>query len=591
MVLCEEDQSRSSFAHTTPSLRPFSSEALSPIQAKDAIHIPEITAIIARNLKKTDISACSRVSKAWLQTFLPLLWESIDTRLGSSHRSDLSVPGLMAKYGQWVKTLTVIEASGWEISRKAKEYQRTFNTTTTLSSLPLSRIALDSMLVFDCSSLRNITRLSIHVGVNRIQGYRNLIHRNQETLRFLFLAITETSIFRQMPIQSPIRGKSRLKEDDESRFYMLLFDFPQRAYSLHTLYLEHWKITREELGWTLEGCPNLKSLSLEDILILDIDEDLTDSESSADSFDTILKATSSGRHVPAPLEPLQFNGGQAPLPVFQHKSLETFRMCSKIYNIIDHFPNLKSIEFYRFDRPIQEQTLNQFCNSLVRSCPKVQEIHANGFECSMLPAVLSSIQRLVIFRGSSDLPTVTKILTSDLRESLEEATLSDYCKQTHLPLHFLERCPRLQVYQTGLTETTLGEVIDSIHRPGGGWVCHDLRELRLSIMGLSPAMIEAIMSDLKAKRVVEPKAAHRGLISYGFASDSESGGNGQSGVHVREKDGPLSNSDLLAMALRESLMTPVQKTFHRDFSAFLRTFKALRRLNLGTGWYKIPRSK
>ncbi|KAG0346984.1 hypothetical protein BGZ54_005055, partial [Gamsiella multidivaricata] len=214
---------------------------------------------------------------------------------------------------------------------------------------------------------------------------------------------------------------------------------------------------------------------------------------------------------------------------FQHLALVNLRMCSKLYPILDLIPN----------------------------------VWAFGFECSMLPAIVDSIEQLVTFRGSSNMATVLSIL--DHANTLEEANLSDYTEQTFLPLRFLETCPRLKQFMTGHSSTTIAEVRGSLQK---GWACRDLRELRLSIYKLSPALIGAIMQDLGA----EKETASRVRNTRGAAW----------AVQQAQQE------DQLQVAM--SVLTLEQQEFRRLFADFLVGFGHLKRLNFGTGWHSINRT-
>jgi len=295
-------------------------------------------------------------------------------------------------------------------------------------------------------------------------------------------------------------------------------------------------MSKKELVSILKACPNLKLLSFGTIRILDLEDNVT--------------------------------GGDMDEP-FQHQSIDTFRMCSRICPILEHLPKLKLLEFFRFDRPMQDEELRQFCASIRTHCPNLQDIWAYGFECSMLPAILDSFPRLITFRGSNDLPTVLSLLDHAL--TLEEANLANFTERTYLPLLFLESCPRLRTFWTGHSSTTMAEVQHSIRR---GWACRStLQELRLTVFKLSPALIEAIMRELNAERALDSRQCQARLKA------------------TREDVAREALERQREQTLQEAIqgLLPAQQNFRHQFAAFLATLDRLERLNFGTGWYVVPR--
>ncbi|KAK3827914.1 MAG: hypothetical protein J3Q66DRAFT_321371 [Benniella sp.] len=457
--------------------------------------------------------------------------------------------------------------------------------------------------IFDCPSIKNVTHLVLSTTPENKHWFRNIIHRNQYTIRHLDLKCMTKDSFMKMP--------------DEKRERCILFDFPETIPYLHSLNLHQWALTRRELVQILKACPTLKTLSLSGVRIssshastLTIGHSAQTTQNSHDNSgvtdtdtdtDTDSKNSNSDNTCTKHRDPKEDDEEQE---AFQHVGLEMFKMSSTLYPILDLIPNIKVLEFYRFDRPAKAEELEQFCNSIRIYCHQLHEIWAFGFECSMLPPVLDSIPgRLTVYRGANDRGTVTSILKH--AATLEIANLSDFTKQTHQALQFLETCPKLREFWTGYTSTTMTEVQESIRR---GWVSRDLTKLRLSILKLPPALIEEVMQDLSAERIKDPEdfSSFASTLSSLSAKSSRPG---MSPLTIAEmmsrnvapmmlgneapqsaawKALPLQDPQTLQTAMRA--LNPEQSMFQEEFSAYLRKMSKLAQANFATGWYTIPRS-
>ncbi|KAF9947376.1 hypothetical protein BGZ72_010601 [Mortierella alpina] len=482
--------------------------------------IPEIALLIAKDLCKPDLSSCSQVCRAWSHIYTPLLWRDLHAHVpepdplltAASDTPSASPDSLLLKNGSLIRTLSIVDNNP-------------------------DRPGV-SELIYDRPAVQNLIRLTASSIQHDIIGpTRNIVHRNSATLRILWLVFQRT----KANTLAGARGTT-------------LFDFPSCMPLLEALYLQHWQLSRQQLILILKACPSLKLLSF-DIHITGKHNDSlhepTDQE-SVSGQDTDEEA------------------------VFQHQGIETFRMCSRLYTIMEHLPKVKLLEFYRFDRRLETMQLGQFCKSIQEHCSELQEIWAYGFECSMLPAVLNSMPRLVTFRGSSDMPTVLSILRH--AATLEEANLAYYTEKTFMPLHFLESCPRLKKFWTGHSMTSIEQVRDSMER---GWVCRSLTELRLSIFKLSPLLIEAIMQELGAERKPDSRTSkmRAQVIKQGQIVGLE-----QQQLQRQQELDLQAAMDLQAAI---DLLLPEQRLFQKDFAAFLGKLVCLRRLNFGTGWYRI----
>ncbi|CAO3567048.1 unnamed protein product [Mortierella alpina] len=478
-----------------------------------ATAIPEIALLIAEHLCKPDLSSCSRVCRAWSHIYTPLLWRDLhahvpdaDPLLTPTNDTPSALPvSLLLKNGAFIKTLSIVD-----------------NNT--------ARPCV-SDLIYDHPAVQNLIRLTASsIQHDIISPTRNIVHRNSDTLRVLWL------VFYSNKIQNLAGGRQ-----------ITLFEFPSRMPLLESLYLQHWQLSRRQLIAILKACPSLKLLSFDIHMTGHHDED-------------DLCASDLGKD--------EDEGA-----VFQHQGIATFRMCSRLYMIMEHLPRVKLLEFYRFDRQLDALQLDRFCQSIREHCPDLQELWAYGFECSMLPAVLDSMPKLVTFRGSSDMATVLSLL--DHAATLEEANLADYSEKTFLPLQFLESCPRLKMFWTGHSLTTIMQVQKSLER---GWVCHGLKELRLSIFKLSPLLIEAIMQELGAHREPDSRTSklRASVIKQGQIM----------GLEQQQ----LQRQQELDLQAAIDMLLPEQKAFQKQFAGFLKKLVSLRRLNFGTGWYRLERS-
>ncbi|KAF9356271.1 hypothetical protein BGX26_005493 [Mortierella sp. AD094] len=466
--------------------------------------IPEVASIIASYLSKKDLSACALVCRTWCITYTPLIWKVLDTRIPTLKSASL-LPDLLAKNGCYIRTLTITDLP----------------ETYTDSPNPSAELA------FDCPAVQNIVHLTIHTEREKKHAMKNIIHHSRHTLRFLCLS------FKMDKSKKPLnwRGEPWL-------------GFPDMAPYLHSVFLENWNMTRQQLIAFLKACPNLKVLSLSSTFL---DQGPQPTSITAKGQESLLNESDDN------LDQSETED------TFQHPGIKTFRMCSKLHHVLDLMPNIEILEFYRFDRCINSQELERFCQTIKEHCKRLNQLWAFGFECSMLPAVLDSLPPLVTYRGCSNMETELSIL--DHANTLEVANLSDYTERTFLPLKFTESCPRLRTFITGHSSTTMSEVQESLRR---GWACTNLQELRLAIIKLSPALIEAIMQDLGAGREADSRTRTQGKSPIWIASQ-------------------LKQHQQMQAAM--SALTPEQRDFQNEFSGFLRGFRKLTRLNFGTGWY------
>ncbi|KAF9966913.1 hypothetical protein BGZ70_000822 [Mortierella alpina] len=486
-----------------------------------ATAIPEIALLIAKDLCKPDLSSCSRVCRTWSHIYTPLLWRDLHAHVPdadplltpTSDTPSASPVSLLLKNGAFIKNLSIVDNNA---------------DRPCVSDLIYDRPAVQNLIRLTASSIQH----------DIISPTRNIVHRNSDTLRVLWL------VFHGNKIQNLAGGRRTA-----------LFEFPSRMPLLQSLYLQHWQLSRHQLISILKACPSLKLLSFDIHITGDHDEDdlcngTTDPKDASDQ-----------------------NKDKDEETVFQHQRIETFRMCSRLYMIMEHLPRVKLLEFYRFDRQLDTLHQDRFCQSIREHCLDLQELWAYGFECSMLPAVLDSMPRLVTFRGSSDMATVLSIL--DHAATLEEANLADYSEKTFLPLQFLESCPRLTMFWTGHSMTTIAQVQESLER---GWVCRDLKELRLSIFKLSPLLIEAIMQELGAHREPDSRTSkmRARVIKQGQIM----------GLEQQQ----LQRQHELDLQAAIDMLLPDQKAFQKQFAVFLKRLVYLRRLNFGTGWYRVKRS-
>ncbi|KAF8944511.1 hypothetical protein BGZ47_004138 [Haplosporangium gracile] len=498
-----------------------------PVSVK-ALSIPEIASLVGGHLSKSDLASCALVARNWFHVFTALVWKSIQAGHPTSthrhvhndhdspHRDSIQHRLSLSKYGAFIRTLTIVPETG---------------------NIPA---VSDLDLIIECPAVDSLVHLTVNLEGGVSDAVGSVVMRNQDTLRLLKL------VFQLDKRQRP---PGWLGER--------MFEFPGAAPCLQSLFLEYWCMSKRELVLILKGCPNLKLLSFGNITILD-QQDETDEQAAGDG------ANCSGA------QPDNKTISGETDEDFQHQSIETFRMCSRLCPILEYLPKIKLLEFYRFDRQIKDEELVRFCASMRTYCLDLQDVWAYGFECSMLPAILDSLPRLVNFRGSSDLPTVLSMLDHAL--TLEEANLSDYTERTFLPLQFLESCPRLRTFWTGHSFTTMDEVQHSLRR---GWACQStLEELRLSIFKLTPVLIEAIMRELNAERAPDSRQqwASRIRVARGNVTLEE---------YERQKEQQFQDAI--------QTLSPGQHVFRQQFTAFLVTLDKLERLNFGTGWYSLPR--
>ncbi|KAG0307239.1 hypothetical protein BGZ98_000746 [Dissophora globulifera] len=540
-----------------------------PSASLTATGIPEVVGLIARHLSKTEVAACALVSRAWHLAYTPFLWKTITARIPNPHNA-LILPDLLSRFGSLIRTLVV----------------------TDLHEHFLSRSEPTSELVFDCPGIDNVVRLTVRTDRDKKRAFQSIIHRNRLTLRFLWLTFQVDKSKKSADWRGePIMMLKPPRPDQELQSWLAQTRMPY----LQSLYLEQWKMSREELIWILRACPALTLLSLKDTHIVHEDVPLSTASGSLEDLD-MTSLSIDAIPIDADTESGSSSGGDEAAetdiqsePPFQHHALQTFRMCSRLSLLLDLFPNIKTIEFYQFDRPANELELELFCESIRSHCLNLTQIWSYGYECSMLPLVLNSLKNgkgLVEFRGCSDMPTVLSIL--EHARTLEEANLTDFTEETYLPLKFLETCPRLTRFYTGQSPTTMTDVKESVI--DHGWACmSSLKELRLGIKKISPALIEAIMQDLGAEREVDPKMYVLKVVED--AKEATSSNKAPPNKASSNKATPwlvLQQRHRQRILEEIAALTPEQQDFRILFADYLRKLPCLERVNIGSGYYKIP---
>ncbi|KAI8347508.1 hypothetical protein B0O80DRAFT_211621, partial [Mortierella sp. GBAus27b] len=546
--------------------------------------LPEIAALIVKHLTRRELAKCALVCRAWSTTYTPFLWTRISTYIPTLEQAAV-LPPILHKYGGLIRDLSItaipqnlslmtLAASSCESPSSSSSFSSIItssSTTTSSSSSESSSPLLSSTLgIFDCEALQNVMHLVICTFRENKHWFRNIVHRNQDALRELSLRCTTLENWKKT-------SHFRWRGD-------VLFDFPKRLPYLHTLVLDQWALTRNEWILILKACPALKALEFSNIRIMP-DTTKQDNNNSNNNNNNNNNNGSSSHLKEDPGEEEE---------TFQHVGLEYFKMCSRLFLILDLIPNIKILEFYRFDRKMADQDLDEFCDSIRTHCHQLKEIWAYGFECSMLPRVIDSVPSgLVRFRGSSDIPTTLSVLSHSA--TVEEVNMADYNERTYLPLQFLEMCPSLRELRTGHTTTTMKEVQASIRR---GWVCGDLTVLRLSIEKLSPVLIEAILQSLDAQRNLDSEPAR--ALTYKPSSQPSSSSVSPylpiaPTTRAVRNTAPQSAWMISQTQFRQAIMAamddlnPEQKAFREEVSNYLKGFEKLTRINLATGWYTIPR--
>ncbi|KAG0266147.1 hypothetical protein BG011_003134 [Mortierella polycephala] len=558
----------SSLSSTSPAkVQAVTTQKVEP-QAVKTIFIPEITSLVVQYLGKSAIASCTLVSHAWSQAFTSHLWRSINTSLlstptlSSSELSTYIIPlhELLRKFGGYITRLTITDQPE--------------NPSSSLGGSWL--LDTSTHIIFDCDTVENLVHLTTKVNWFKKWAIRSMLHRNRATLRILWLMFAEQTSYATGPVVSE---------------YMI--EFPDRMVSLHSLYLDTWHVTRRELLVVLKACPALKLLSLANCSVvegkrtelgLQLDVHSNWDTTSNTGTGTGTKTDKSTRKDDDDIQ-LDIDLDHS----FQHRGIETFRMCSKLYPLLQHLPNITTLEFYRFDRRVDPKELTEFCASIRQYCPHLQVLLAYGFECSMLPAVLDSIPGLITFRGSTDPMTVLSMLSH--ASTLEEANFSDYTERTLIPLRFLEMCPRLRSFLAGNSSTTIAEVKLSLER---GWACHGtLTELRLYIFKLSPVLIDAIMRGLKTKRELDC-VARRSIAKLktvnATASSARSNNNNNkdsNGNSTLKTSVDLESQEQQLQRQQWMALSEEQREFYGLFLRYSRAMPSLQRLNMGTGWYRI----
>ncbi|KAF9422655.1 hypothetical protein BGZ94_008509 [Podila epigama] len=513
---------------------------------------------VSSYLSKKEQAICCRVSRTWHGQFTPLLWRelrliSIDPLStisssvdgGTRHWDEVGpsqLPKMMAamnvvpKHGCFVRELEFFHIHPYREEEKNRE--------------GVSQNGLASVL--EHVSLSQLTKATLSLLPNDFQSSAGeaLLRRNKHTLRVLSLSF-----------HAVIDGETDQEDGDRGNqvVYRNVLTLPTSVH-LHTLMLEQCRMSRSQLVDLLRACPGLLDLTFRKVQIVE-DDSAVDSRGND-------------------MEPFDHN--------YQHHGLQKFRMGGGLYLVLDHFPSLQTLEFYRFDRPSESHLLQRFCDSIRQHCPRLQEILAFGFECSMLPSVLGSMHHLVRFHGSNDIDTVCAMLNH--AETLEKADLSEYTERAHLQLQVLEACPRLRSFKTHSSKS-MKEVVLSIlgspvtnladgnkdssicrNRYGEflGWACKNhLQELRLGITGLSPTSIQEIMTIVKARRVDEDRRRMRTAVTAMVQQ-------AMSNSFLKHK------SPIVMVGSMEIEM----ETF---LASFVQSMPRLELLNLGTGWYRVQR--
>ncbi|KAI9231073.1 MAG: hypothetical protein BYD32DRAFT_431656 [Podila humilis] len=521
-----------------------------------ALDLPEICALIATHLTKTQLGECILVSHRWADTFRPLFWR---TRLVPRHKVALCRDEDLARHGHHIRILS------------AGRIQQT-------SPFDQASVAyLQHLEVSTCGSNDEPD--------NGLGCLPAIVHRNKASL----------SEFHWMCF-----GRD-LKLNKPFRIWPEVFLGLER---LETVVLSKWSMAIDDFLTILKACPSLNTLTFEATEDLEDPSPPPSNSSNANSSSNRSKQWSKG-----------MDTSQDP-PLFQHHGVHTVHYNGNAMpGYLQHLPNVHTLHLQN----LTHGNLSTIPDEIRQFCPEIASLHTLT-PCSNPSRFLSlvdSIHTLRSFQGrvpSEAMQDFLEMVLAKHAETIETLCLTE-AESDGLRFNvwrFLENCPRLADFQipyklegslleattttvpTGFTSSYFSSPRFSRRRPyepTKPWVCQDLSKLWLRIKDMDIQLMESITTDLCLDRLMPPmekvaKASSSGSSSSQYQQQHQQQGRVLSvgslvGHHAHHRHG---HGHGYGGARAHS---PLERLIVEKLSGL----RKLSKINIGSGWYELPDMK
>ncbi|KAF9127948.1 hypothetical protein BGW39_005459 [Mortierella sp. 14UC] len=413
-----------------------------------ALEIPEIRNRLTSHLDRKDCLSCIRVSRDWFQYFVRPIWHTIDFYRDATAFSKVT-PNVLDKYGGFIS--------------------RAVNISDMDHLQALQHSKVDAL---------KFIKAQVSVACVYQQILSDIIHRCEGSLQSI-------DIFSE-----PSEPDTLVEQRKHGRHYfntIYAISSPPKSKSaeggtgLTTLMFTRLCISREEFSSLLRRCPNLREMTLHQVLLFGHAPSLTLFTGSklrclVASFAQVWDLDPQDLSGPSLLAyfPLLEKWHVPSLDRSPNASLAVMR-----HDISHYCPVLKDIRFDRGD-PATASALLANTFKILESCTLSTQVLA-----------ASTVLGLVAHRDSLTSISITKIPTDLIRGS--DALCDALSVQW---LYMIPRlCHRLQVLSLGSFVCEIDEIENH------DWVCADLRELRICVRGLTSAQnVEACLKQVCVQR-------------------------------------------------------------------------------------------
>ncbi|KAG0025333.1 hypothetical protein BGZ81_007232 [Podila clonocystis] len=521
-----------------------------------ALDLPEICALIATHLTKTELGECILVSHQWANTFRPLFWR---TMLVPRHKVALCRDEDVARHGHHLRILS------------AGRIQHTS--------------PFDQASVCYLQHLEVSTCGSNDEPDNGLGCLPAIVHRNKSGL----------SEFHWMCF-----GRD-LKLNKPFRIWPEVFLGLEQ---LETVVLSNWTMSIDDFVTILKACPGLNTLTFE------ATEDLEDASPPPSNSNNTNNSSNRIRRGSKTIDA----SAQDP-PLFQHHGVHTVHYNGHAMpGYLQHLPNVQTLHL----QSLMHGNLSTIPDEIRQFCPEIASLQMLTVSSnpSRFLALVDSIHTLRSFQGrvpSEAMQDFLEMVLAKHAESIETLCLTE-AESDGLRFNvwrFLESCPRLADFQipyklegslldastvslpTGFTSSYFSSPRFSRRRPyepTKPWVCQDLSKLWLRIKDMDIQLMETIALDLCVDRLIPPTekivktSSAGGSSSHQYQQQHQQQGRVLSvgslvGYHAHHRHG---HGHAGARA-----HTPLERLIVEKLSGL----RKLSKINIGSGWYDLPEVK
>lgn len=519
-----------------------------------ALDLPEICALIATHLTKTELGECILVSHQWADTFRPIFWR---TRLVPRHKVALCRDEDLARHGRHIRILSA------------------------------GRIQQSSP--FDQASVAYLQHLEVSTCVSNDEPDNGLgclpaiVHRNKTSLtEFHWMCFGHD-----------------LKLNKPFRIWPEVFLGLER---LETVVLSNWSMAIDDFLTILKACPSLNTLTFEATEDLEDPSPLPSNSSNANSSNNKSRRWSKG-----------MDTSQDP-PLFQHHGVHTvYYNGNAMPGYLQHLPKVHTLHL----QSLTHGNLSTIPDEIRQFCPEIASLHMLTLcsNPSRFLSLIDSIHSLRSFQGrvpSEAMQDFLEMVLAKHAGTIETLCLTE-AESDGLRFNvwrFLENCPRLADFQipyklegslleatttsvpTGFTSSYFSSPRFSRRRPyepTKPWVCQDLSKLWLRIKDMDIQLMESITADLCVDRLIPPidnvakassSSSSSGISSSQYQQHQQQGRvlsvGSLVGHHAHHRHGYRHGG---AMA-----HSPLERLIVEKLSGL----RKLSKINIGSGWYDLP---